>query len=255
MLPTIHQQCGQSTVEFAIVSAAVIPFILALGLMAKFTDIQHATAQASQYAVWEKALNPAKPAAQVSDDLRSRFFTRTDRSLANREVVTDAASEYRPYWSDHQNRPLLKHLSDVSNTDSEPGLRPAQQIFDLAAKVFISGMGLNEQGMWRVRVQVPLQRQSGKLLSPFESLDIIPQGSAALFTDSWAAANRHSVKHTLSDWKVTTTDPIVTPAVQALAYTFNLLDLEADPRSFENKNIDHDVIPCEYRLIRGRPSC
>lgn len=255
MLHTTRHQRGQSTVEFVLLSVAVVPFILALRLMAKTADIQHATAQASQYAVWERAMNPAKASAQVGNEVRARFFTRPTRSFADREMVGDTEADYRPYWSDQGNRRLLKKFSDVRQSDRHYGLQPAKQIFDLAAGIFVSSMKLNENGMWQVRIQAPLQKQPGKMLAPFDSLDIVPGASASLLTDSWAAANKAAVSKTIADWRVTTTDPIVTRAVQALAYMFNVLDLEADPGSFENKNVDHDVVPCEFRVVRGQISC
>lgn len=251
----VQYQSGQSTVEFAIVSAAIVPFILVLGLMAKFSDIQHAASQASQYAVWEKALNPAKAGPQISNEVRARFFTRMDRAFGNREIVGDTEDAHRPYWSDPRNRRLIQHFSDVHTIETQYGLQPAKQAFDLAANIFVSAMNLNEDGMWKAHVLVPLQKQTGEILSPFDRLNIQPEATAALLTDNWAAANKATVNQTISDWKVTTTDPIVTLAVQTLAHVFSYLGLEADPSSFKNKNIDQDVIPCEVHIVRGTTSC
>lgn len=255
MFIPIKFERGQSTVEFAIIAAALVPFILAIVLMAKYADIRHATTQASQYAVWEKIRSPSKSEAQITDEVRARFFTKTQRVITSNESVANNAAEYRSYWDDHGQRRLLRNFSDVQKTNTQSGLGSAQQAFNIGAPIFLSAMSLNRDGFWRSTVTAPLANQTSSALAPFDSLTVQPQSGAALLGDGWTAFDKNSTRNTISSNLVTTWDPAVTLLGQGLAYINYLFDLEADPDSFRNKNVDHDVVPCEFVVNRGRNSC
>lgn len=247
-------QCGQSTVEFAIIAAALVPIILAIILMAKYADIRHSATQASQYAVWEKIRSPAKSEAQITNEIRARFFTKTQRVITSNESVADNAAEYRTYWNDQGNRKILQKFSDVQKTNSQGGLGAAQQVFNVVPTQ-LSWMNLNGDGFWRSSVTVPLVNQTSTALSPFDSLGVQSQSGAALLGDAWTAFNKNSTKSTISDNRVTTPDLGLSLLGQGLAYTNYFFDLEADPGSFRNKNVDHDVVPCEYIINGNRNAC
>lgn len=256
MIKQMKAQRGQSTVEFAIVAAALVPFILAVGLIAKMSDIQHSTAQASQYAVWEKTSGPAKTPKQLEDEVRARFFTQTSRALVNKDKVADTASDDRPYWVDHGGRRLLKKFSSVSNAVNQTGLAPAQTYFNIGAPLILDGMGLNQDGFWRSTISAPLEKQPSDVLGPFKQLVFSPQGSAALLADGWTAYNKGSVRKAMDDIRVTASDFLLMDAVRLMAEGFNIAGMDADPSSFENRNVDHDVVPCEFRInTRKKNAC
>lgn len=248
----LKHQRGQATIEFAIVAAAVIPLILVISLMAKISDVQHSTAQASQYAVWEKTSSPGKKANQLNDELRARFFTQASRPLAHKEKITDKEQSHRPYWVDHGGNLLLKKYSSVMNSSSEKGLASAKDIFDLEASVILDGMRLKQDGYWRSTVSTPLAKQSSSQLGPFKTLEFNPRGSAAILADGWTAYNKSSVTKALDDWKVTSNDLGLTLSVRTFVWIFSEIGLENDPAPFANRNVDHDVIPCEVRIPKNR---
>lgn len=256
MTSSLSRQRGQATVEFAIMAAALIPFILVIALMARIADVQHSTAQASQYAVWDKTASPGKNANRVTNEVRARFFTRAPKPLADQERVADNSNEYRAYWVDQSNRRVLRRFSDVQDTAAQSSLNSAQTVFDFGAPLIVAGLGVNRNGMWNSTVRTPLAQQSRPLFGPFATEIFSPQASAALMADGWTAFNGAAVRRSLDDARVTTNDVGLTLSVRVLATLFRQIQLEADPSSFSNRNVDPDVIPCEFRINRrGRNTC
>ncbi len=119
--PAFSAQRGQAMTETLVMAAAIIPFLLAVPLIAKYQDIRHASVAASRTLAFECAIRPqvcsdAQAGAAMADRIRRRHFSRQDIDVFSNDVLTDQrfGQEAHRFWRNPDGSPMLASPDDVS---------------------------------------------------------------------------------------------------------------------------------------------
>jgi hypothetical protein len=114
---------GQALTELLVSALAMVPLLLALGLLAKYLDLRHAGVSAARYLAFECTVQPDLCAAEDSDgtlahDVRRRFFDAPSQPIASTDAPADlaAAATGEAFWFDRRHQPLLERFGDVTIT-------------------------------------------------------------------------------------------------------------------------------------------
>lgn len=208
-------QRGQALIEVLVLSAALVPLLLAVPLIAKYQDIRHAAVAASRTAAFECSVRLdgcAEPGMQLAmaNDLRRRHFASHNRDLMSADgLPEDAPAEERNrFWVDRRGAALLAKASDVSlgfaagRSDAVGGaLRrgadaagkgargPAGLMSSLAGP---GNFGLDAAGglvTTQVRASVSLNRTLAQWLQKPEGMQLGLAGRTAVMVDAWNASS------------------------------------------------------------------
>lgn len=124
--PMPGRQQGQAMVESLTVMLALLPFVIAIPLIAKYQDIRHATLSAARTASFECSVrveNCTHEASrrQINEQIRRRHFSRHHINLHSDDTVDDSmmADERRRFWSGRNGQPMLASFGDVSLSISQ----------------------------------------------------------------------------------------------------------------------------------------
>jgi len=124
--------CGQALLETLVAALALLPLLLALGLLAKHLDVRHAVVSASRYLAFECTAHPdgcaaGADASALADDVRRRFFDDPVHPIASADPPPDpdAAALGESFWFDRTRRPLLERFGDVASELRQPSFDAA----------------------------------------------------------------------------------------------------------------------------------
>ncbi|MDO4904526.1 MAG: hypothetical protein Q4A16_03085 [Lautropia sp.] len=148
-------QSGQAMTETLVIAAAVLPFLLAVPLLAKYQDIRHASVAASRTVAFECATRPqycadGQVAHEMVDRIRRRHFGRQDIDLHSHDTVVnqDVDQESHRFWRNPDGRPMIARFEDVSvnvvQRDSD-ALRSAHRMIPAHVWQAVSGGGGSAQ--------------------------------------------------------------------------------------------------------------
>lgn len=184
---------GQATVEFLVALLAMAPFFFGMYYFARYADVKHSAIQASRYAAFERAADPAqhaKTAAQLAEETRARFFVPMSvdggkiRYLQS-TISLNPDSDRVPLWSDATYKPLLTNYHDIGISEINTGSLNTGivgKLQDIAAPAF----GLPSGGVVRAEVTVPLQNIAH--FDVLQNINIGLPGATAIGTGSWNAS-------------------------------------------------------------------
>lgn len=219
---------GQSSVEFLISMAFLLPVVVLLPTLANMLLVQTETHKAARYVAWERAAYPSdhlKTASTLSSDIENRFLRRPNEQFSN------AANTQLPYmWTDFRyNRPMIDFSSQqvvATNIDQSRSATADSQ----NASAWLRGRGgqnnpnnaVQLNTLQSAQVSVPLRSDTSLLQATrpvgalsFESdpanapnvpLDQIANrnrfnvsSSSALVADGWAAGNESMFRDRVAD--------------------------------------------------------
>lgn len=112
---------GQAMTETLVLSIAVLPFLVAIPLIAKYQDIRHATVAASKTAAFECSIRPdacadEQAGIEIEAHIRRRHFS--ERQLAIHSHDTSSGqhpgADGNRFWRTRDGRPLISSDGDVT---------------------------------------------------------------------------------------------------------------------------------------------
>ena len=117
-----HEQRGQALAESLVaISFVLVPFVIAVPLLAKYQDIRQANVSAARTAAFECSVNVETCGQQattdvIADQIRRRHFSQAHLALRSDETPADGqiGTEHNRFWVDRQGRPLLDSYRNVS---------------------------------------------------------------------------------------------------------------------------------------------
>ncbi|MDO5102225.1 MAG: hypothetical protein Q4D91_04895 [Lautropia sp.] len=119
MHPSIEQ--GQAMTETLVLAIAVVPFLIAIPLVAKYQDIRHATVAASRTAAFECSIRPEACAdtegqAEIEAHVRRRHFSQRQIDVHSHDLPTDLSvqADGNRFWRNREGQPLIARLDDIS---------------------------------------------------------------------------------------------------------------------------------------------
>ena len=118
------RETGQAMTEFLVIAAAVlIPLFFGIYYLAKYSDIKHATNQASRYAAFERSWDPDsqhKSDAVIQDEVRVRFFSHK-RDIHYQDASSQIGDAEIQLWRQANQQLLLEDYDDVNLTQASGG--------------------------------------------------------------------------------------------------------------------------------------
>jgi len=146
-------QRGQALAEtMVVISFVMLPFFVAVPLLAKYQDMRQATVSASRTAAFEcsvrfEACRNGQATDDIADQIRRRHFSKTLLGLRSDETPADdqLEQERNRFWVDRKGNALLQSYKDVAlridheNFDAFKGQRRVEAFLSAASDV--SGPG------------------------------------------------------------------------------------------------------------------
>jgi hypothetical protein len=244
MNPRPKRQCGQSTVEFAVLALALMPLFLLVALLGKYIDLNQTAEIASRYVAFEgvarNSSNGWKTDAELGVEVRRRFFSNSDASVKTGDAAGNFAAHRNPIWSDASGKPLIDKFDDRVAVKTQANSSNAIA----ATALYAEQLKLSIDNQYSASVWVKPKDVAG--LKPFDAIGLEISRKTVLLADAWTARDPASVRaRTEGSESMYPTGPakaLIDPVGQVPTLLF-------DP-ALRIGNFDWDVVPCD-RLIGG----
>lgn len=112
---------GQAMTETLVLAMAVVPFLIAIPLVAKYQDMRHATVSASRTAAFECSIRPeacadAEAQTEIEAHVRRRHFSQRQIDIHSHDLPTDQSVQAggNRFWRNREGQPLIARQDDVS---------------------------------------------------------------------------------------------------------------------------------------------
>lgn len=249
-----YPQHGQATVEFIVLSVALIPLFLLFPMIGKYQDIRHATQMASRYAAFDattrndiQSPDGWKPEGQLADEVRRRFFSNSDAPIKTNDVAGDFDANRNLAWRDPYDHPLISRFSDVSVSFGAGGATHANGLTaagDGAPFNRASVMRLQAQGVYTANVAVALANLPAGIRSvrPFDTINLSIRRHTSLLFDPWSASSPQQTEDRFG--RLAAAPPGLGTLQTGIDLAIRLVDMDrvAPPR-FGNLQAWRDVVP------------
>ncbi|MCL4759980.1 MAG: hypothetical protein KJZ96_16715 [Rhodocyclaceae bacterium] len=186
-------QRGQSTTEFVVLALVLVPLLLILPLLGKYLDLAQSTTLAGRYLAFEGMVRHSssnhgwKSDAELAQEVRRRFFSRSDAPIKTGDVAGDFDAHRNPLWFDHRGDPLLPRFSDhVAVRTTKTALTQP------AGAIHAAPLGLPQGNLYTGEVNVRVADIAG--LQPFDAIGLSILRSTTLLADPWAASGPDSIR-------------------------------------------------------------
>lgn len=208
LFPRSRAQAGQALTEFIVVALALVPLFMIVPLIGKYQDISHKTQMASRYVAFEATTwndssgGSFKPEAQLADEVRRRFFSKTD------DVAGDFDANRNSLWVDYKNKPMIGNFgTDVKVTFGMNGgvthsdaFAPAPSPFLAQAGAVQTALGLKDKGIYTGEVGVTLAAiswpkiglASSSAVNPLDTFQLAITRHTSVAIDPWPAKDSSS---------------------------------------------------------------
>jgi hypothetical protein len=206
-------QYGQSTTEFVILAAVLVPLFLLVPLIGKYIDTLQTTEAASRYVAFEGAArnssNSWKTDAEVANEVRRRFFSNSNAPIKTNDVAGDFSAHRNPLWTDHRGNAFIQNFAqDVSVRTNVIGKevftaevkadipsKPAQDFLGGLGGVlteYTRGFGLSNQNYSEGQVSIRLRALPN--FPPFDKINLTTTRKTVLLVDAWTAKSVANVQ-------------------------------------------------------------
>jgi len=96
-----RSQLGSAMTEFAVLAIVLVPVFSMVPLIAKVSDVNQSTIQASRYAAWERTLNDtsAKDDSRLAVEVNNLFFSNPDELIRSGEGMLTGEEHQNSFWN------------------------------------------------------------------------------------------------------------------------------------------------------------
>ena len=239
-------QRGQATVEFVVAALVLVPLFIIIPLLGKYLDLFQTTETASRYVAFEgvtrNSSNSWKTDAELSMEVRRRFFSNSDAPVKTGDAAGDFVQNRNPMWTDHAGNPLLASFeNDVKVATSVTGKTAIT-----AANVFAPKFELKKDNWYNGAVTIKIA-DIPSLGAPFDAISLSTTRRTVLLADAWTARNNAQIRDRIENGGLT-----VYPIGQAKAVVdlIGLIPVAVKDPALKVGDHDWDVVPCD-RLTGG----
>lgn len=101
MKKMLQRQQGSALTEFAVIAIVLVPMLSFAPLLAKISDVNQTTIQASRYAAWERTLAPdaVKTDEKLSTEVNNRFFSLPDEAIKTEQGLLGGEKNQNSFWA------------------------------------------------------------------------------------------------------------------------------------------------------------
>jgi hypothetical protein len=238
-------QGGQATVEFVVLSLALVPLVLMVPLAGKYLDMMQTAESASRYVAFEGAVHHSstgwKSDATLADEVRRRFFSRSDASVKTGDVAHDIDDHRNMVWRDHAGRVLI---DDFAAQVAVSSTRQGFNFYGPTRWAWRNGLDLPEDNLTTGTVTLRPKNIPG--LEPFDAIDLRITRRTGVLVDSWAARSAGHVRQRIEDRPLVYPMSELEPVVQLIG----MLPLLLTDEPLQPGLRTWDRVPCD-RLAEG----
>jgi len=229
-----HTNGGQALTEFLVVALAIVPLFLLVPMIAKYQDIAHSTELAARYAAFDAvtrgdAAGGWKPEAQLSDEVRRRFFSNAEAPIKTNDVAGDFKANQNLFWRGPSGAPLIPSIKDGVQVSYGAGREPRHTdgfsgASDGDAFTLRDRLSLPARGIYTANVAVSVADLPAglKAYEPFDRLGLVMTRSTSVVIDPWTGKSPSDVQARLDDIAIfpggalRPLAPLVDPVVQVI---------------------------------------
>ena len=190
----LRMQSGQAMTEFLVIASLVlVPLFFGVYYLAKYSDIKHATIQASRYAAFERSWDPSstiKSDAVIQDEVRTRFFSHKQHIHYQDNPAMIGTAEVQLWRQANQGR-LLNQYSDVLLTNSQAG-NLGGGLLNTIAGIGSSIYGQPNRGITASTVTAPLAEIGHFPAGDPRRLNLRIAATTAIGAGSWSSSGSNS---------------------------------------------------------------
>jgi hypothetical protein len=193
-------QRGQSTTEFVILAAVLVPLFLLVPLLGKYIDTMQTTEAASRYVAFEGAArnsaNSWKTDAEVANEVRRRFFSNSNAPIKTNDIAGDFTSHRNPLWTDHRGNAFIQAFAqDVTVrtvvVDKEVFTADLPELGRVLTQ-YTKGFGLSNRNLSEGQVAIRLRNLPN--FPPFDNINLATTRKTVLLADAWTAKSVANVQ-------------------------------------------------------------
>lgn len=181
----LFRQSGAALTEFVVAATVMVPLFIAIPLLGKYADMNHAAVSAARYVAWERAINGNNKTDQdIAEDVRVRILGNTKNGVATGNVSNDGnLSAYNPLWVDHGGNRLLATYQDANVASSDSNFTQSKLLVDFVR----NKMGLSDDGLREGMVGIAVANIPN--FQPLDSINLNIFRNHVVAGDGWAAAS------------------------------------------------------------------
>ena len=96
-----QSQRGSAMTEFAVLAVVMVPMFSLVPLLAKVSDVNQSTIQASRYAAWERTLHntSSKDDSRLAVEVNNLFFSKSDELIRSDDGLLTGEEHQNNFWS------------------------------------------------------------------------------------------------------------------------------------------------------------
>lgn len=238
-----RQSGGQSLTEFAVVLVVLVPLLLMVPLLGKYSDMNQAALEASRYVAWEKTVDPGKSDAKLADEVRLRYFGESKKAVKSSDVPQESDADRNAFWVTHAGSRLLDTFQDVTVKTAHSTPSSVAGVLSQAGSWF----ELSSDNLYRADIGVKVADVPD--LKPLDNIKLNIARYNVILADAWDAgspANEETrVKHPLAV-PTNALDEGVLGAVTAVLNAGGSV-LEPAFKDLEFGYVKPDVVPADRR--------
>ncbi len=198
---------GQAITEFVVMCLMMVPLFLAIVYVGKYADTKQTAIEASRYAVWERAVDPAsahKSDTQIQQEMEVRIIGNGGRNnglLQSTDASVSSSTndaDYNPLWFDQGHKRMLGKFTDativngIQNT-SVPTNGTTSGLASAVGSTEAAWLKLDNKGWLRADVNIPLVNVD---FAPLSNINFAAGATTVMYGDAWNAGGSAAVKQT-----------------------------------------------------------
>lgn len=240
------RQRGQSMAELLTVSLALVPLFLIMPLLGNHLDMSQQAEMASRYVAFEgtvhhaRSLNGWTGDARLSEDVRRRFFSRSDAPIKTQDTVSNFAGDRNPVWTDPAGNAMIEDIRRDVWVNTQVDSKNA-----LIGAVHQGAFQLPKDNLLNATVTV--KPRNFAMLQPFDRLNLSITRRTSVLVDAWSARSPVDVAT-----RVENADFVAYPILplKLLGQTVGQLPVLVLDKGMSVGQVQPDIIPCD-RLQGG----
>lgn len=238
-----NRQTGQSLTEFAVALVVLVPLLLIVPLLGKYSDMNQAALAASRYAAWEKTVDAGKSDAKLADEVRLRYFGDTKKAIKSADVPQEADADRNAFWVTHTGSRLLDAFQDVAVKTSHSKPSSVAGLLSQAGSWF----ELSSDNLYRADIGVKVADVPN--LEPLNNIKLNISRHNVILADAWDAGSPANEKARVKHPSAVPTDVLDQGIVGAVTTLLNSVGSLFEPAlaELEFGYVKPDVVPGDRR--------
>jgi hypothetical protein len=189
---------GQATIEFIVACLVMIPLFFGIYYFARYSDIKQAGIQASRYAAFERAWDPAKikSDAVIENEVRARFFSE-QALIQYHDNPAKAETKDVNLWISADAKKIIENTSNVKLTWDTGNKFTSGPIITQLDTLAAKGFNLPAGEIIKSQITIPLSDIAH--FEPLKNINLSLPAAMAIGSGTWNASGSNNGKNSACD--------------------------------------------------------